>query len=111
MEELQTEDVVAWLRSRSDKSLVDVFYQAVNGRSLSPLANPEYESHFVLTHVSRNSEAPGDWEIEFIGLPPVPAEWSDETLIANEGEHCFQTVVSYAERFACPLCGGEASGT
>lgn len=104
--DLRSENVVAWLRERSDKELVDVFYRATTGRRLAPLTNPELESHLVLTHASKNSEAPGDWELEFVGLPADPDGWPADTLLAQQGEHCFQSVISYAKHFACPLCGG-----
>jgi hypothetical protein len=109
--DLDEASVVAWLRSKSDKSFVDIFYQAAHGRTLAPLDSPEYESHFVIAHVSKSPDAPGDWEIEFIGLPEKPDEWANGLTVAQQGEHCFQTVVSYSKRFSCPLCGGEAFGT
>ena len=109
--DLDEASVIEWLRSKSDKSFVDIFYRSAQGRTLAPFENSEYASHFVITHVSKNSDAPGDWEVEFIGLPENPDEWADGLIIAQQGEHCFQTVVSYSKRFACPLCGGEAFGT
>jgi hypothetical protein len=105
--DLQADEVIAWLRERSDKEFVDVFYRAAAGRTLAPLTNPDLDSHLVLTHASKNSEAPGDWELEFVGLPANPSEWTSETLLTQQGEHCFQSVISYAREFACPLCGGE----
>ena len=111
MTELSEEDVVAWLRGRTDKAFVQAFYKAAAGRRLVPLKNPEYESHLAVVHLTKNSDAPGDWEMEFIGLPRQSEEWPDDAPIMEQGEHCFQTVVSVAKNFVCPLCGGEVSAT
>ena len=109
--ELTEEDVVIWLRGRTDKAFVQAFYKAAAGRRLVPLKDPEYQSHLAVVHLTKNSDAPADWEMEFIGLPRDAEKWPEESAITQQGEHCFQTVVSFAKEFVCPLCGGEANGT
>ena len=105
------DDVIAWLRSRSDKEFVDLFSRAAAGRSLAPLGADEYESHLVIAHVSKDPELVGGWEIELLGVPEKSSEWAADALVAQQGSHCGHTVASYAKRFRCPLCGGEAFGT
>ena len=105
-------DVVAWLKSLSDKRFFEVLYEAAEGRKADEYDREWLDRHVVLGRVSRDKSEPASaWSIELVGLPVTPDNCSDDEVVAQEGTHCGVAVVSWAKEFRCPVCGEITQGT
>ena len=109
---MRRENVVAWLRTLTDKQFAELFYEAVASRDAGDMK--EEGGHFVLADTSKR---PGERrETQFIALPDPGAyrdQWSDDAPICQTGQcsECESWVRCVAKKAVCPLCGAKVHCT
>ncbi|OXJ26149.1 hypothetical protein CFB82_35460 [Burkholderia sp. HI2714] len=103
------------LTSLPERQLVDVIALALEARE-AKVGRPEWQSaKLVLAEVHRFDEAsavPSPWTLLVLARPQDPEEFIDDGHgPSQEGTCCGLTLVSYAKRIVCPVCGGPVTAT
>lgn len=103
------------LVSLPEWQLVEVIAMALEGREAA-VSRPEWQSaKFVLAEAHRFNEVSGvssPWELLVLARPQHVGEWvAEERGPSQEGNCCGLTLVSYAKRIVCPICGSAATAT
>ena len=106
------ESVLTYLRSLSDKSFAEVFYEATGDRPKDHI----FDEHFVLAtveNVEGTESGVQDWALSVVGLPADHDHWSNQAPICQAGNcpRCKLEVISWSKQIRCPICGAEAYGT
>ncbi|WP_321909478.1 hypothetical protein [Burkholderia cepacia] len=112
---LQNRELVDALTSLPERQLVEVIALALEARQ-AQVGHPEWQSaRFVLAEVHRFNETsatPSPWALLVLARPQYPGEFVDEGHgPSQEGTCCGLTLVSYAKRIVCPVCGKPATAT
>ncbi|EMN5130389.1 hypothetical protein [Burkholderia contaminans] len=112
---LQNRGLVDALASLPERQLVDVIALALEARE-AKVARPEWQSaKLVLAEVHRFHETPAassPWTLLVLARPQYPGEFVDDGHgPSQEGTCCGLTLISYAKRIVCPVCGGPVSAT
>jgi len=108
-------DLVGALAALPERQLVEVIALALEARK-AEVSRPEWQSaKLVLAEAHRFNEAsgtPSPWELLVLARPERPGEFvADGYGPSQEGGCCGLTLVSYAKRIICPVCGRPASAT
>lgn len=112
---LQNRELVDALTSLPERQLVEVIALALEARE-AEVGRPEWQSaKFVLAEAHRFNETsavPSPWTLLVLARPQYSGEFVDEGLgPGQEGTCCGLTLVSYAKRIVCPVCGRPATAT
>lgn len=103
-------DLVDGLRALTDKQVVEVFYEAVQGRHFYSTERNIFDAHLVLANAVRDRQEGGPWTIELV-CPSREQGLIDDTPISEAGSHCEMPTISSGKHSHCPVCGGEVYGT
>jgi hypothetical protein len=106
------EGALTYLRSLSEKSFTEFFYEAVRDRPKDDI----FDKHFVLAtveNVEGTESGVQDWVLSVVGLPADDRHWSNQAPIYQAGNcrRCKLDVMSWSKQIRCPICGAEAYGT
>ena len=104
--------VVAYVLSLSDKQLIELFYEATDGRRI--FGDTVRESKLVLANTSRDSDNDEVWNVELLATHDpheYPMGWADDVPICQESESEGFAVFSYAKQMICPITGRSIGGT
>lgn len=112
---LQNRELVDALTSLPEQQLVEVIALALEARE-AKVGRPEWESaKLVLAEAHRFNETsavPSPWTLLVLARPQYSGEFVDEGQgPSQEGTCCGLTLVSYAKRIVCPVCGRPATAT
>jgi len=112
---LQNSELVDALSSLPERQLVDVIVLALETRE-AKVGRPEWQSaKLVLAEAHRfneTSSTPSPWTLLVLARPQYPGECVDDGHgPSQEGTCCGLTLVSYAKRIVCPVCGRPATAT
>lgn len=116
MTNLQSDrDLVEVLKSLPERRLVEIVALALEARE-AEVSRPEWQSaKLVLAKAHRFNEAsgtPSPWELLLLARPQYPGDFVAEGYgTSQEGGCCGLTLVSYAKRIICPVCGRQASAS
>lgn len=78
---LSDAEVVAWLRSLSDKRFFEVLYEAAEGRGADAYDREWLQQHVVVGRAFREAaEPPAAWSIQLVGLPTSPSSGSSRRI-------------------------------
>ncbi|MBN9519427.1 hypothetical protein J0H58_13035 [bacterium] len=102
-------NVLKWLQSLPDSELVDVFYEALGGRSGPDEWSGACESRLALIHAAREraGDGWGEWSVALVC--PAPG-FAPGAPLCQTGAHCGFSTTSCGKRSRCPLCGGDVYG-
>lgn len=111
----QNQELVDALISLPEPQLVEVIASALEARE-AKVARPEWQSvKLVLAEAHRFNETsavPSPWTLLVLARPQCPGELADEACgPSQEGSCCGLTLLSYAKRIVCPVCGRPAAAT
>ena len=81
-------ELIKAIRGLTNKQLVELFYEAVEGRRVYEGEQDLWDSHLVLASAFRDRGADDAiWKIELL-CPTVDQVWVDDASICQHGEHC-----------------------
>ena len=121
-------EIMEWFQRLTDKQLVEVFYQTVQGRRISGEGEDWHQEHLILVNASRTrdyldfesgSEELGPWEpwelqlLAFMDGKYYPQGWDDESPICQMGRCSCNPheILCYAKDTICPICGKSVYAT
>lgn len=112
---LTDRELVDLLVSLPQHRLVEVVALSLELRK-AEVARPEWqEAKLVFAEAHRFNETsgtPSPWELLVLARPQTLGEFVTEgSGPSEEGSCCGFTLVSYAKRILCPVCGQQASAT
>ena len=110
--QLDEDEVLTWLRTKSDQDFFDFVYRAAEGRGPEPGDSVWCESHVVLGHACRDKGDPrASWRVELVALPSMTASSPPDDHLCEAGSHCDHDLISWAKDIRCPVCGEDTYGT
>ena len=110
----EREVALRYIRTLTEKSLVEFFYEALRGRYNE---QNEFRDHFVLATAENVEGTRPDgiekWAVSIVGLPSDQRPWSDNAVISQFGtcKGCGLEIGCWSKQIRCPVCSREVSGT
>jgi hypothetical protein len=108
------DEVLAWLRTKSDKDFFEFVYRAAAGRGTDASDHSWLEAHVVVGHARRekfDDSRTGPWSLQLVALPRDQASSPADAILCEAGSHCGHDLIGWAKEIRCPVCGEDTYAT